>query len=64
MRALYDQHCTTCGFTMMYVQRRGSSGGTWVCPTCGRVRSLRMNDKEETREQSDDNTNDSYEDAA
>ncbi|HXG37787.1 MAG TPA: hypothetical protein VNL36_03345 [Bacteroidota bacterium] len=47
MRALYNQRCGRCGTSMMYVQRRGDSGGTWACPVCGSIRRLRCEDSTE-----------------
>lgn len=57
MRALYCQRCPRCGFTMMYVQRRGSSGGMWVCPVCGSVRHQRLGETGETIEQENNKIN-------
>jgi uncharacterized Zn finger protein (UPF0148 family) len=44
MRVLYNQRCSRCGTSMIYIQRRGDSEGTWACPVCGSVRRLRCED--------------------
>ena len=64
MRSLYTQRCGTCNCPLIYVQRRGSSGGTLVCPVCGVTRRRRSEDMKEKPENRDETAQESYEDAA
>jgi hypothetical protein len=49
MRHYLEMRCKRCNTVMVYVQRRGTSQGMWLCPVCASARRVRLSlpDEEE-----------------
>ena len=50
MKFTHREHCRMCSSVMIYVQRRGSSEGLWVCPVCSTRRRIIRVEQDEDEE--------------